>query len=359
MKFKKFLFLLIVFPIYICFSSVLSSQQLVNHHIYIVNNHKYISFKTISSILYIQNFAKIENRIYFQYHGVFIKTATGSSTLIAGGQTYNLTYPIEEVSGKILFPLKSIDKVLSSIKENHKSSPAPSENPISVNSTSPTNISISGNTTPYVILIDPGHGGIDTGAIGPTGLEEKNVNLDIALRMRNFLIKKLKNYPNVKLYMTRDKDESVSLEQRVEDAIDVHANMFFCIHTNSSIIDRWYINGFETFYPRYKQDPTFIPGDNKTLNKILNSSSVIKNSILLSQIVQKEMEDRLNTPDLGVKHAEFYVLRYTPCVSILTEVGFICNPNIEANLRNPQVREAIAHALGSSILEYLKLKKII
>ncbi|MCL5674849.1 MAG: N-acetylmuramoyl-L-alanine amidase [Candidatus Omnitrophica bacterium] len=355
MKFKIILVFLIVCQLSICFSSVLSSQRLSNHHIYLVNNHKYISFKTLSSILYLQNFAKVENRIYFQYHGVFIKTAINSSTIIAGQKNYSLDYPVEEVSGKILFPLKSIDKLLSGIKNDSDVSVSPSSN-----SVSPDSIPGANDAPPFVILIDPGHGGLDSGAIGPTGLEEKNVNLDISLKLRKFLIRQLKDYPNIKIDMTRDKDETVSLGQRVKDAINDHANIFFCIHTNSAVIDRWYVNGFETFYPRYKQNLNFIPQN--TVDKIINnmnSSSVIKDSKLLANLVQQQMENRLNCPNLGVKHAEFYVLRFTPCISILTEVGFICNPNIEANLRNPQVRKAIARALGRSILAYLKLKKII
>ncbi|MCM8825641.1 MAG: N-acetylmuramoyl-L-alanine amidase, partial [Candidatus Omnitrophica bacterium] len=64
-------------------------------------------------------------------------------------------------------------------------------------------------------------------------------------------------------------------------------------------------------------------------------------------------------PDRGAKPASFYVLRYTPMVSVLVEVGFICNPNIEANLRDPEVRQAISETLGKAIIQYLKAKQII
>jgi N-acetylmuramoyl-L-alanine amidase len=151
------------------------------------------------------------------------------------------------------------------------------------------------------------------------------------------------------------------------------ADIFFCVHTNSSKFNRLNADGFETYYPRQKENlsfslPKFESDDMKqvenheTLFQIvddLNATSVIEESRVMAEMVQEHLAERLICPDRGAKSANFYVLKYTPMISVLVEVGFICNPNIEANLRDPEVRQAISETLGKAVITYLQTRKII
>jgi N-acetylmuramoyl-L-alanine amidase len=91
----------------------------------------------------------------------------------------------------------------------------------------------------------------------------------------------------------------------------------------------------------------------------LNETDIIDESRILAEIVQEKLAERLITPDRGAKRGSFYVLKYTPMVSVLVEIGFICNPVIEFNLKDVEVRQAIAETLGKAIIEYIKRRGII
>jgi N-acetylmuramoyl-L-alanine amidase len=173
--------------------------------------------------------------------------------------------------------------------------------------------------------------------------------------------------------MTRENDTFISLDGRVEIAKREKADIFFCVHTNSSRLNRWNADGFETYYPSRKSEISFVPKSDidesvdvetteETVFQIvsdLNTTSVIEESKILAETVQEKLAERLICPDRGAKAANFYVLKYSPMISVLVEVGFICNPNIEANLRDPEVRQAISETLGKAIIQYLKSRQII
>jgi len=330
----------------------------LKYPVYYINQQPFISLRTLLKVIGAENsWGRIEDRIFFLYQNKRIAMRIGNKSVIVGEKYVDIEYPPIEKEGEVLLHLPSFEKILSEFEENVEEDEEKSL-----------------SREDYVILIDPGHGGIDSGAVGNFGLKEKDVNLDISLRLQHYLKKKLKKYPYIKIYLTRDKDVYLSLEDRVEKAKKLNADIFFCIHTNSSKYNRRYATGFETFYPREKEEvKVFYSYENSNrlkensqkdtvvlqIIKEFDTTTTIDESKILAEIVQEKLSERLITPDRGAKPGNFYVLKYTPMVSILTEIGFICNPNIEMNLRDVEVRQAIAETLGNAIIEYLERKKVI
>ena len=330
---------------------------------YIIKNVQYISLKSFLKIINFDNWAKIEDRVFLFSDETQIKFRIDDTTLIVGGKKIEIKNPPKEVEGEILIPVDDFSKIFYDFKISEKEKKA--EKKISETKKAEKK---------FVIVIDPGHGGHDSGAIGNYGLKEKDVNLDVALRLEKYLKKQLENSSLIEIYLTRKEDVFISLEERVNIAKTLNADIFFSIHTNSSRFNRYEANGFETYFPYSKVETKILPrtsdGDgvlNETTNDSvvnvilnnLNETDVIDESRILAECVQEKLAERLITPDRGAKRGNFYVLKYTPMISVLTEIGFICNPIIEFNLKDVEVRQAIAETLGKAIIEYLKKREII
>jgi N-acetylmuramoyl-L-alanine amidase len=176
-----------------------------------------------------------------------------------------------------------------------------------------------------LICIDPGHGGKDTGTIGPTGLREKDVNLDIAVKLKNKLAD-----AGFKVMLTRESDINHSFDEIANFANSNNADLFISVHNNSHPSPE--MNGTQTFY--------------------CNSSPATSN-FLANDLNAKTIE-QIGTCDRGVKSADFKVLKNTKMISALVEGVFVCNPNEEAELKDPNFRDKIATGIYNGIIEYLK-----
>ncbi|MGG6298337.1 N-acetylmuramoyl-L-alanine amidase [Leptolyngbya sp. AN02str] len=177
-----------------------------------------------------------------------------------------------------------------------------------------------------LVVIDPGHGGNDPGAIGINGLRETDVVLAIALEAAAVL----RNY-NIRVVMTRDTEKTVSLEERVAIAETVKANAFVSIHANSVGLSRPEINGLETFH---------YPGS-------LEGAK-------LSSAVHNSLVQAVKPIDRGVKQANFFVIRNTTMPATLVETGFITGVRDAANLANPAYQTALGRAIALGIFQYVK-----
>lgn len=182
----------------------------------------------------------------------------------------------------------------------------------------------------YVVCIDPGHGGYDSGAVGPTNVKEKDVTLSVGLKVGNILQSK-----GVKVVYTRTSDnvswpsnERQDLQKRCDISDSVKANYFVAIHCNSNDVAA--ANGTETYY---------------------NSGSTAGEK--LATYVQNELIKDLGTTNRGVKTAGFYVLKNTDAPSILAELEFISNPTGEKNLNNDAFQNKCAQAIADGILKAL------
>lgn len=217
------------------------------------------------------------------------------------------------------------------------------------------------------IVIDPGHGGHDTGTIGPHGLEEKDVCLDVALRLGHLIQQRL---PGAQVIYTRKTDVFIPLEQRTAIANNAHADLFISIHANSSHDPQ--ARGVETYYLNFATSPEAMAvaaRENATsdetehdlpdLLKKIARNDKIQESKELAQDIQDSLSSRLelvsqNERNRGVKKAPFVVLIGANMPSVLAEISFLSNPTDERLLRGPQERERIAVGLYRGIAAYLK-----
>jgi N-acetylmuramoyl-L-alanine amidase len=174
-----------------------------------------------------------------------------------------------------------------------------------------------------IICIDPGHGGKDTGTIGPSGLKEKDANLDISIRLRDKLSK-----AGFKVIMTRDSDINHSLEEITGFANSSNAYLFISVHNNSHPSPN--MNGTQTFYYGKSAYGT-----------------------VLASILSAKVREQTGTVDMGVRAANFRVLRDTAMVAALVEGVFMSNPDEEAKLNDKNFRDKIAEGIFNGIIEYL------
>jgi N-acetylmuramoyl-L-alanine amidase len=219
----------------------------------------------------------------------------------------------------------------------------------------------------YVIVLDPGHGGNQPGAIGTGGLKEKDVVLDIALKAR-----KLLQDNGFTVYLTRDKDVDISLEKRPLFALQKEADVFISIHTNSAIqkgsptakgIETYVLNSryigasAKDVADRENRASKVNNYEDDILNQIiadLEESASIGFSLDFADIVQKNLIQSTSLTNRGVKQAPFIVLKGVNMAAVLIEVGFISNPNEEKLLKTPEFREKVAQALTRSVKDYVK-----
>lgn len=214
------------------------------------------------------------------------------------------------------------------------------------------------------VVIDAGHGGHDTGTIGPNGLAEKDLVLDVALRLGTLITRQM----GAQVVYTRSDDVFIPLEDRTRIANDEKADLFISIHANSSPEPS--ATGVETYYFNLSSDKTGL--DLATRENATSASSISDLSDLLHKAVletkleeSREFAQKVQTSlwaesvkmnsrsrDRGVRQAPFVVLIGATMPSILAEIGFVSNPHDERLLRKSEERQKIAEALFKGISQY-------
>ncbi len=215
------------------------------------------------------------------------------------------------------------------------------------------------------IVIDPGHGGSDAGTIGPNGLKEKDLVLDISRRLGALLEEHLRS----EVVYARSDDSFVSLERRTQIANEAKADLFISIHANSS--PEHVASGVETYYLSFTTSKAAM--EVAARENATSQRSVFELQDLLQKIALKDkvdesrefatrVEDALyassakitnsKVRDRGVKKAPFVVLIGASMPSILAEIGFISNPHDEALMMRPETRQKIAEALYKGVASY-------
>jgi N-acetylmuramoyl-L-alanine amidase len=218
----------------------------------------------------------------------------------------------------------------------------------------------------FKIVLDPGHGGGDPGAIGPTGLEEKDVVLKLSKKLRD----KIKEKLGWEVVMTREDDRFIPLDERTGIANAENAALFLSIHANACTDRR--VSGIESFFlgtttdkdalrlaakennisPKQVSDLQVILADLKLNDphKVIPSSHLAGN---IQKAVVKSLHNQYGkVRDLGVKQAPFVVLVGAEMPSILVEVSFISNPYEERRLRDPRYLDALADAIVNGLEKY-------
>lgn len=173
------------------------------------------------------------------------------------------------------------------------------------------------------IVIDPGHGGRDPGAIGIGGLREKDVVSSIAYEVAAIL-----EQSGVRVILTRADDREIDLDPRVQIAERAGANLFVSIHANSISLERPDVNGLETYYYSSGYD--------------------------LAQTIHQSILQALNMPDRGVRQARFYVIRNTSMPAALVETGFVTGAQDAQNFNDPAWQQQMSQAIAAGIMQYVQ-----
>jgi len=216
-----------------------------------------------------------------------------------------------------------------------------------------------------VVVIDPGHGGEETGAIGPKGTYEKDITLFIAKKLKKLIEEKL----GIKVYLTRNQDKTLSLMERTAIANNLKADIFISIHANASY--RKIASGAETYYLSLEatdedssaiatEENKFIKNGDDNLNMILwdlVQTQHLQESSQLAEIVQEELNSDLNIKNRGVKQAPFRVLMGADMPAILIEIGFITNPKEEELLNDDNYQLMLSNSILRSIQRFIKLRE--
>ncbi len=221
-----------------------------------------------------------------------------------------------------------------------------------------------------VIVVDPGHGGDDYGAIGPSGTREKDIALDIGKKLAS-MIRKDKKF---KVIMTRDRNKTVSLEKRAEIANNAGADLFISIHANASPKKR--VRGWNVFFlapalndsarsVEQLENSFFLRESNQNPNPsdaFEDPILTILNEMILTEfqaesndfalMVDREFRRRLKTPARGVDQAGFFVLNKVFTPSVLIEAAFISNKSEEKMLKSKKYQEQIAKGIYEAIKRF-------
>ncbi len=215
------------------------------------------------------------------------------------------------------------------------------------------------------IVIDPGHGGHDTGTIGPTGLLEKDLVLDVALRLK----KLMERNTGSEVVVTRSEDVFVPLEERTAIANEKAADLFISIHANASR-DRS-ARGIETYYLNFTSNPDALEvaaRENATTQESVHELQDLIKKIAMTEKIEESHEFAMQIQrtvhaslvkaggkqqDRGVKKAPFVVLIGANMPSILAEISFLTNPRDERLLKRQDYRQKISEALYQGIARYM------
>lgn len=219
------------------------------------------------------------------------------------------------------------------------------------------------------VVVDPGHGGHDPGAVGASGLQEKDVVLSIGLKLRE----KLKEELGLDVVMTRSTDVFIPLEERTAIANKVNADLFVSIHANAA--PNRNAAGIETYYLNLakteKVAQLAAKENGTTLEKVSTLQAILfdlmanyklNDSAHLAEEIQKAIYKTTkakypDTKNLGVKQGPFYVLVGASMPSILTEVGFLSNSTEETRLKDPAFHDLTANGILDGIHAYISSLK--
>lgn len=215
------------------------------------------------------------------------------------------------------------------------------------------------------IVVDPGHGGHDPGAVGPSGLQEKEVVLAIGLKLRDLLRDEL----GLDVVMTRTSDVFIPLEERTAIANKVNADLFLSVHANAA--PNRNASGIETYYlnlAKTEKAAQLAAKENGTsLEKVsvlqailfdLMANYKLNDSAHMADEVQKALHKKARSyygdvKNLGVKQGPFYVLVGATMPSILVETAFLSNPQEEARLKDPAYRDLTAEGIMEGVRAYI------
>jgi len=348
--FRKFRFWIAVVPFVfflLNFTGCATVSRKESLPIYTLNGTDYIPLIPLCELRGIKwDYDTFTRKIDLSWPQHKINLMVGETLVLVDGESRNLKSPVDIYEGILVVPEKFREQILDALIKG----PLP------------------GGATPSAfvrikrVVIDAGHGGNDPGAIGRTGLKEKDVNLDIAKRLAAILRAR-----GVDVTMTRSNDRFIPLPSRVAIANRARPDLFVSIHSNANRVRS--LNGFEVYYAAsgrsdYKRafnsareevlgfDESCFSGSSLDLKATLWDMVYTYNraeSITLARSLCRSIGDNLDTRVLGIKDANFYVLKNVNIPAVLIEIGFLSNSREEHIIRNGYYRQRIAEGIAEGI----------
>lgn len=351
MKKKRLLTLILVAAFYVLgLSGCATVPKQGQFPAYTINGTDYYSLVSLceaKGITYeYDEFARVVN-LSGNNHRLTLKV--GDGLLLIDGRPLKFEHPVDLYQGMIVVPRKIKEQALDRFFKDVAATPPAAARFSKLRK----------------IVLDPGHGGYDPGAIGKSGLKEKDINLDIAKRLHNIL-----KSEGVEVVMTRSDDTFISLGERARIANSCGAELFLSIHSNANRVKS--LSGFEAYYI----NPDI--GDvSRSLNSAKNDrlyfsegcfdgvSTEVKailwdmiytharaEAIELGSSICRSAQKNLGVEVLGVKKGRYAVLRNTRIPAVLIETGFLSNSQEERMLNNGYYRQKLAEAIAEGVSEY-------
>ena len=342
---------------------------------YIKENRYYFSLNDFSNVLLKKNFINTNlQKIVFSLGDYKIKVTGNIAFVIINDEPYQLKSNVVYKKGVFYAP---IDDFLDLLNQKTGSSYFMDYSSLSIQNTFLTQ-DVSTNQADIAqekkkwkfdtIIIDPGHGGKDPGAIGYRGTKEKDIALDVSKR----LAKKIEKNSKTKVILTREEDIFVRLQDRTKFANANKGDLFISIHTNAAEDRR--ASGFETFLIGISKNEEAIRvaarenavlelegnggatklTDEALIQATMSQSGFANLSEQFAALVQEEIDKRVQSKNRGVKQAGFYVLMGASMPNVLVELGFISNPNEEKKLNSSSYRDMLATSIYYAVLKYQK-----
>jgi N-acetylmuramoyl-L-alanine amidase len=284
----------------------------------------YVSAADIQRFYAFPRLSREGRHLWFRSSGLVMRWTTGTDDIYINNVKFCLSFPVVERDGKLFVSRMDLSKLIHPIiKPSH----------------------IRGSIIFDTVVIDPGHGGEDSGAVGSYGAE-KIYALDTSFRLKRMLEKQ-----GFKVVLTRSSDVFISRPRRVEIANATAKSVFVSIHYNSYTSSAL---GLETF--------ALAPQGTANTDKSLKSSDMAgrrgnerdSENIALATAVHANCLYKLRSVDRGVKRHRFDVLAGINRPAILVEGGFVSNPTEGARIHKPEFREALADAICGGIVKYRK-----
>ena len=199
---------------------------------------------------------------------------------------------------------------------------------------------------PALVLIDPGHGGGQTGAKPESGRDEEHLTLDVAVSISDEL-KRL----GIRSVLTRDGDTELGLPERARKIEELNADLFISVHMNSA--GNLSARGLETYVLPFEGYPSTAGGQGDTKRVIGNSNDEL--NMILAYLIHRDTLKAAGSEDRGIKRARFDVLAKATCPAVLVECGFLSNTDENSLLQTAAYRESIGKGIASGIQHYLSL----
>ena len=353
MKISKSYFLTIpLFFLLLTFFGCVTAPVKESIPTYSLHGRTYVSLLALCSRRGISwDYDSLAGTVVLRKGGHKVNFRIGDSLMLVDGKSEQMSPPADIYQGVVVVPYAFKDKVIDSV--------------FAVPCLAPKALFTSSKIKK--VVIDAGHGGNDPGTTGRTGLKEKDINLDIAKRLS-----KLLRDSGVDVVLTRSYDVFVPLSRRVDIANNSRADLFISIHGNANRVRG--LNGFEVYYvtPANNNDikRALTAAKNATLDiegslfdyssphllTILWDMIYTSNraeSIQLARALCRTVNRDLDLKVLGVKAANFYVLKGARMPAVLIETGFLSNKNEERLLKNPYYRQQIVEAIMRGIENFV------